>query len=148
VEMPGQRHEDDREARQVLVRLSVVLTVVLVRVLVSILAIALFIGPPLLMKEVTHSMAVRAAFMVLWFFVGYPACIWLFFFSRWSKRTLMKTKAQPPEQQQDVDPAISPQAQEHPTSPPPGWYPDPTGAPGTRYWDASRWNLMAQPPAQ
>ena len=27
-----------------------------------------------------------------------------------------------------------------PTSPPPGWYPDPAGGPTQRYWDGSRWN--------
>lgn len=117
-------------------------------------SIALLIVPPLLMKEVTHSVAARVTFAVLWLFVGYPPLLWLFFLSRWSKRTLWKT-AQPLEQQtaqspeqQDVAAAISPQAQEHPTSPAPGWYPDPTGAPGARYWDGSRWNPTAQPPAQ
>lgn len=25
--------------------------------------------------------------------------------------------------------------------PPPGWYPDPSGAPGTRYWDGRQWSL-------
>ena len=24
-------------------------------------------------------------------------------------------------------------------SPPPGWYPDPSGAPGQRYWDGQQW---------
>jgi hypothetical protein len=33
-----------------------------------------------------------------------------------------------------------------PTSPPPGWYPDPAGAAGMqRYWDGARWNSTAQP---
>ena len=26
-----------------------------------------------------------------------------------------------------------------PTTPPPGWYPDPQGGPGRRYWDGARW---------
>lgn len=30
---------------------------------------------------------------------------------------------------------------------PPGWYPDPSGAPGTRYWDGTRW-AAAQPTAR
>jgi hypothetical protein len=42
----------------------------------------------------------------------------------------------------------SPPAQEGATLPPPGWYPDPTGTPGMRYWDGRQWNLTAQPPAQ
>jgi hypothetical protein len=32
------------------------------------------------------------------------------------------------------------------TLPPPGWYPDPSGAPGTRYWDGRRWAATAAPP--
>jgi hypothetical protein len=39
-------------------------------------------------------------------------------------------------------------AQQRPTLPPPGWYPDPTGASQMRYWDGSQWNLTAEPPAQ
>lgn len=34
-------------------------------------------------------------------------------------------------------------------SPPPGWYPDPSGAPGQRYWDGQKWGPKApeqQPP--
>jgi hypothetical protein len=42
----------------------------------------------------------------------------------------------------------SPQARQGATSPPPGWYPDPEGAPGMRYWDGRQWNPTAQPPAR
>ncbi|WP_044109731.1 DUF2510 domain-containing protein [Mycobacterium canettii] len=31
---------------------------------------------------------------------------------------------------------------------PPGWYPDPSGAPGTRYWDGVGWTPHRAPPAQ
>jgi hypothetical protein len=56
---------------------------------------------------------------------------------------------QPPERQDADAAADSPQPDPPPAAPPPpGWYPDPSGAPGTRYWDGSRWNLTAQPPAQ
>lgn len=32
------------------------------------------------------------------------------------------------------------------TSPPPGWYPNPSGVPGTRYWDGRQWGGAAAPP--
>ena len=32
-------------------------------------------------------------------------------------------------------------------SPAPGWYPDPSGAPGQRYWDGQQWTIPARPPA-
>jgi hypothetical protein len=31
---------------------------------------------------------------------------------------------------------------------PPGWYPDPSGAPGTRYWDGQRWGAAAPRPPE
>ena len=31
-------------------------------------------------------------------------------------------------------------------SPPAGWYPDPSGAHGTRWWDGQRWSEHTQPP--
>lgn len=37
-----------------------------------------------------------------------------------------------------------------PPSPPPGWYPDPSGTPNTRYWDGQQWGPAAPstpPPA-
>jgi Protein of unknown function (DUF2510) len=30
--------------------------------------------------------------------------------------------------------------------PPPGWYPDPSGAPHQRYWDGARWTDHIAPP--
>jgi len=36
-----------------------------------------------------------------------------------------------------------------PPTPPPGWYPDPSGGPGQRYWDGSKWtdvNVPSTPP--
>lgn len=33
-------------------------------------------------------------------------------------------------------------------SPPPGWYPDPAGGWGQRYWDGEAWGPVAPPPAQ
>ena len=30
-------------------------------------------------------------------------------------------------------------------SPPPGWYPDPSGAPGQRYWDGQQWMILDRP---
>lgn len=32
-----------------------------------------------------------------------------------------------------------------PTSPAPGWYPDPTGSPQTRWWDGSAWTEQTRP---
>jgi hypothetical protein len=32
--------------------------------------------------------------------------------------------------------------------PPPGWYPDPSGAPGQRYWDGRTWTQWSNPPSQ
>jgi len=32
------------------------------------------------------------------------------------------------------------------TSPAPGWYPDPSGAPGQRYFDGQQWTIPAPPP--
>jgi hypothetical protein len=40
----------------------------------------------------------------------------------------------------------SPSLPERP-SPPPGWYPNPSGAPGQRYWDGKEWTIVAAPPA-
>jgi len=31
------------------------------------------------------------------------------------------------------------------TAPQPGWYPDPSGAPGQRYWDGQQWTEVARP---
>jgi hypothetical protein len=33
-----------------------------------------------------------------------------------------------------------------PPTPPAGWYPDPTGGPGQRYFDGQKWTIMAPPP--
>jgi host cell surface-exposed lipoprotein/uncharacterized protein DUF2510 len=33
------------------------------------------------------------------------------------------------------------------SSPPPGWYPDPSGGPSQRYWDGTRWTDAFQPAA-
>jgi hypothetical protein len=33
-----------------------------------------------------------------------------------------------------------------PPTPPPGWYPDPSGAPGQRYWDGRAWHASPGPP--
>ncbi|OBB15085.1 hypothetical protein A5761_15215 [Mycolicibacterium setense] len=33
-------------------------------------------------------------------------------------------------------------------TPPAGWYPDPSGAPGQRYWDGGRWLTVAGPAHQ
>ena len=35
-----------------------------------------------------------------------------------------------------------------PTGPPPGWYPDPSGAQTQRYWDGRQWTVSWQPPQQ
>jgi len=55
-------------------------------------------------------------------------------------------------------PVNAPQAQQQPKVPYQGWYPDPAGAPESRYWDGLQWDLRywdgrrpdrtAQPPAQ
>ncbi len=34
-----------------------------------------------------------------------------------------------------------------PTQNPPGWYPDPDGLPGSRYWDGTAWTDQTGPPA-
>jgi len=34
-----------------------------------------------------------------------------------------------------------------PTSPPPGWYVDPTAPGATRWWDGTRWSEHVQPPS-
>jgi threonine/homoserine/homoserine lactone efflux protein len=33
-------------------------------------------------------------------------------------------------------------------APLPGWYPDPSGAPGQRYWDGQQWTAVPPPPVQ
>ena len=33
-------------------------------------------------------------------------------------------------------------------TPPPGWYPDPSGAQAQRYWDGRQWTASMQPPQQ
>lgn len=35
---------------------------------------------------------------------------------------------------------------DQPGTTPPGWYPDPSGAPGQRYWDGLQWTDHAAPP--
>lgn len=35
---------------------------------------------------------------------------------------------------------------DHPGTTPAGWYPDPSGAPGQRYWDGQQWTDHAAPP--
>lgn len=32
--------------------------------------------------------------------------------------------------------------------PAPGWYPDPTGQPGQKYWDGGQWSAESAPPSQ
>jgi hypothetical protein len=39
------------------------------------------------------------------------------------------------------------QTQPQPTIPPPGWYPDPHGAPHMRWWDGAQWTAHVGPPA-
>ena len=34
-----------------------------------------------------------------------------------------------------------------PPQPPPGWYPDPSGGPGQRYWDGTKWTDVNVPPS-
>ncbi len=34
------------------------------------------------------------------------------------------------------------------TGPPPGWYPDPAGTSGWRWWDGVRWDVRAYPPSE
>ncbi|MHA7651760.1 DUF2510 domain-containing protein [Mycobacterium sp. ML4] len=34
-----------------------------------------------------------------------------------------------------------------PSATPPGWYPDPSGQPGRRYWDGTAWTNFTHPPA-
>jgi energy-coupling factor transporter transmembrane protein EcfT len=41
------------------------------------------------------------------------------------------------------DPALN-----EPTLPPPGWYPDPSGAQAQSYWDGRQWTASMQPPQQ
>jgi hypothetical protein len=45
----------------------------------------------------------------------------------------------PPTQRQEKTP---------PTLPPPGWYPDPSGAQAQRHWDGRQWTASMQPPQQ
>lgn len=40
----------------------------------------------------------------------------------------------------------SPYPQPHAAQPPPGWYPDPAGGPGRRWWDGARWTSYTQHP--
>ncbi|HET6875716.1 MAG TPA: DUF2510 domain-containing protein [Acidimicrobiales bacterium] len=48
-----------------------------------------------------------------------------------------------------VNPVLSPAAPAEPAvaqaGPPAGWYPDPTGAAGLRWWDGTRWTESVQP---
>src|SRR5579884_3983124 len=32
------------------------------------------------------------------------------------------------------------------STPPPGWYPDPSGMPSMRWWDGNSWSELSQPP--
>jgi hypothetical protein len=36
----------------------------------------------------------------------------------------------------------------HPPQPLPGWYPDPAGSGGQRWWDGQRWTVQCRPPSQ
>jgi hypothetical protein len=47
----------------------------------------------------------------------------------------------------DQRPGAVPFPRQHPspTLPPPGWYPDPSGARAQRYWDGTRWGPAARP---
>jgi hypothetical protein len=45
----------------------------------------------------------------------------------------------PPTERQELTP---------PTLPPPGWYPEPSGAQVQRFWDGRQWTASMQPPQQ
>jgi Protein of unknown function (DUF2510) len=40
----------------------------------------------------------------------------------------------------------SPPLTPSPVTPPAGWYPDPSGAPGQLYWDGQKWGEPLKPP--
>jgi hypothetical protein len=44
-----------------------------------------------------------------------------------------------------VAPVASTETPAAPAGPPAGWYPDPTGSAGLRWWDGSRWTESVQP---
>jgi hypothetical protein len=50
---------------------------------------------------------------------------------------LVRSRGQTSDQRAGAAPFV--QNQPSPTTPPPGWYPDPSGAGGQRYWDGTRW---------
>lgn len=69
---------------------------------------------------------------------------WIALFSNMHAIRQVRSLAQNPQA-----PAWQPQHVLVPAPPaaiPPGWYPDPSGQPGQRYWDGARWTHFTHPP--
>jgi Protein of unknown function (DUF2510) len=49
----------------------------------------------------------------------------------------------PAKQQASAQPSVPTGRAERSISPQPGWYPDPAGVPGQRYWDGQQWTAVA-----
>jgi hypothetical protein len=94
------------------------------------------------MVHLTDNNAVRMPFDIFWVFVVFPVFVWLV--GKWARRSSTTNDNTTNDKTQERPTS----GQERPASVPAGWYPDPSGAPGMRYWDGSQWNLTAQLPRQ
>lgn len=75
---------------------------------------------------------------------------WIALFSNMSSIKRIRELAGNPQAVAQQQPQPQPQqfmAQRPPAAIPPGWYPDPAGQPGQRYWDGAAWTHFTHPPA-
>ncbi|ODR17477.1 hypothetical protein BHQ23_26260 [Mycobacterium gordonae] len=75
---------------------------------------------------------------------------WIALFSNMSAIKRIRELAGNPQamaQQQQQQQQQQFMGQRPPAAIPPGWYPDPSGQPGQRYWDGAAWTHFTHPPA-